>query len=92
MYIVKDLPPQIEASRLELLAKAEPATIGHTLHSGFMDIGMRGILPDVRIAGTAVTVRNTAWNGALTPNATTTFGFLGSGNAGNAPTAACQRS
>jgi len=46
MYIVKDLPPQIEASRLELLAKAEPATIGHTLHAGFMDIGMRGILPD----------------------------------------------
>jgi 4-hydroxy-4-methyl-2-oxoglutarate aldolase len=57
MYIVKDLPPQIEQSRLDLLVKAEPATLGHTLHFGFMDIGMRGILPDVRIAGTAITVR-----------------------------------
>ena len=57
MYVVKDLPPQIEASRLELLAKAEPATVGHVLHFGFMDIGMRGLLPDIRIAGTAITVR-----------------------------------
>ena len=57
MYIVKSLPPQIEQARLDLLVKAEPATVGHVLHMGFMDIGMRGILPDVRIAGTAVTVR-----------------------------------
>jgi regulator of RNase E activity RraA len=27
------------------------------MHIGFMDTGMRGILPDVRIAGTAITVR-----------------------------------
>ena len=57
MYIVKSLPPQIEQARLDLLIKAEPATVGHVMHMGFMDIGMRGILPDVRIAGTAVTVR-----------------------------------
>jgi regulator of RNase E activity RraA len=57
MYIVKELPPQIDAGRLELLARAEPATIGHVMHIGFMDTGMRGILPDVRIAGTAITVR-----------------------------------
>ena len=57
MYIVKSLPPQIEQARLDLLAKAEPATVGHVMHMGFMDIGMRSILPDVRIAGTAVTVR-----------------------------------
>lgn len=57
MYIVKTLPPQIDQARLDLLVKAEPATIGHVLHMGFMDIGVRGILPDVRIAGTAVTVR-----------------------------------
>ncbi len=43
-------------------------------------------------SGTAVTVRNTSWNGTLAANATTTFGFLGSGNAGNPPTATCQRS
>jgi 4-hydroxy-4-methyl-2-oxoglutarate aldolase len=57
MYVVKPLPPQINAARLDLLVKAEPATVGHVMHIGFMDIGMRGILPDVRIAGTAITVR-----------------------------------
>jgi regulator of RNase E activity RraA len=57
MYVVKPLPPQIDPARLELLAKAEPATVGHVKHIGFMDIGMRGILPDVRVAGTAITVR-----------------------------------
>lgn len=57
MYLVKELPPQIDAGRLELLARAEPATVGHVMHIGFMDTGMRGILPDVRIAGTAITVR-----------------------------------
>jgi 4-hydroxy-4-methyl-2-oxoglutarate aldolase len=57
MYIVKQLPTQIDADRLDLLVKAEPATIGHTMHIGFMDTGMRGIMPNVRIAGTAITVR-----------------------------------
>ncbi|XVV17142.1 cellulose binding domain-containing protein [Actinoplanes sp. CA-131856] len=37
-------------------------------------------------SGAAVTVRNAAWNGALATNATTSFGFNGSGS-GAAPTA-----
>ncbi len=37
--------------------KAEPATIGHFRHAGFMDPGVGGLLPGHRIAGTAVTVR-----------------------------------
>jgi regulator of RNase E activity RraA len=57
MYLVKPLPPQIEPRLISLLEKAEPATIGHFQHFGFMDTGMRGILSDTRIAGTAVTVR-----------------------------------
>lgn len=57
MYTVRDLPDPIDPARLDLLARAEPATIGHVRHAGFMDTGIRGILPDVRIAGTAVTVR-----------------------------------
>jgi len=57
MYELNQLPPQIEKSRLELLARAEPATIGHFLHTGFMDPGIRALRQDVRIAGTAVTVR-----------------------------------
>jgi len=57
MYVVNELPPPIAPELLELLARAEPATIGHVLSAGFMDSGMRGLFPDVRIAGTAVTVR-----------------------------------
>jgi 4-hydroxy-4-methyl-2-oxoglutarate aldolase len=57
MYELNPLPTQIDKSRLELLARAEPATIGHFLHTGFMDPGVRALQQDVRIAGTAVTVR-----------------------------------
>jgi regulator of RNase E activity RraA len=57
MYLVKPLPPQIERSRLDLLARAEPATIGHVLHTGFMDPGVAALQRDVRVAGTAVTVQ-----------------------------------
>jgi 4-hydroxy-4-methyl-2-oxoglutarate aldolase len=57
MYELHPLPTQIDKSRLELLARAEPATIGHFLHTGFMDPGVRALQQDVRISGTAVTVR-----------------------------------
>jgi len=57
MYVVNPLPTPVAPDLLALLARAEPATIGHVLSAGFMDTGMRGLFPDVRIAGTAVTVR-----------------------------------
>jgi 4-hydroxy-4-methyl-2-oxoglutarate aldolase len=57
MYELNPLPTQIDKSRLELLARAEPATIGHFLHTGFMDPGVRALQQDVRVSGTAVTVR-----------------------------------
>jgi len=57
MYVVNKLPPQIDATLLELLARAEPATIGHFLHIGFMDPAIRALQRDVRIAGTAVPLR-----------------------------------
>jgi 4-hydroxy-4-methyl-2-oxoglutarate aldolase len=57
MYEINPLPTQIDKSRLALLARAEPATIGHFLHTGFMDPGVRALQQDVRISGTAVTVR-----------------------------------
>ena len=57
MYELNPLPAQIDKSRLELLARAEPATIGHFLHTGFMDPGVRALQQDVRVSGTAVTVR-----------------------------------
>jgi cellulase/cellobiase CelA1 len=43
-------------------------------------------------SGANVTVRNVSWNGALAPNATATFGFLGSWTGTNAaPTPLCTR-
>jgi 4-hydroxy-4-methyl-2-oxoglutarate aldolase len=57
MFIVNDPPSQIAPARLALLLKAEPATIGHFRQVGFMDPHIRALLPDRRIAGTAVTIR-----------------------------------
>jgi 4-hydroxy-4-methyl-2-oxoglutarate aldolase len=57
MFVVNDLPPPIDPALLDLLRRAEPATIGHFRHTGFMAPEIRGLLPDRRIAGTAVTVR-----------------------------------
>jgi 4-hydroxy-4-methyl-2-oxoglutarate aldolase len=57
MFTVKPLPSQIDPETLALLARAEPATIGHFLDFGFMHPEIRALLPDKRIAGTAVTVR-----------------------------------
>ena len=57
MFVVNDPPPQIAADMVALLHQAEPATIGHFRHVGFMDPGLRSLLSGHRIAGTAVTVR-----------------------------------
>lgn len=65
MFVINPLPPQIDPTLIELLAKAEPATIGHFLEFGFMDPGIRALLPDRRIAGTAVTVRLTGVDGTI---------------------------
>jgi cellulose 1,4-beta-cellobiosidase len=43
-------------------------------------------------AGANVTVTNLSWNGALAPNASTTFGFLANWSGSNAtPTVSCSR-
>ena len=57
MFVINDPPPAIDAALLALLRQAEPATIGHFRHVGFMDSGVRSLLSGHRIAGTAVTVR-----------------------------------
>ena len=69
MYTLEPLPPQIDAAMLDLLRKAEPATIGHFLHTGFMEPAIRGLFPDVRIAGTAVTVRAPGADGVMVHHA-----------------------
>jgi regulator of RNase E activity RraA len=57
VFIVNDLPPPVDPALLDLLRRAEPATIGHFRHVGFMAPELRALLPDKRIAGTAVTAR-----------------------------------
>lgn len=59
MFVINPLPPQVDRELTDLLVKAEPATIGHFLDFGFMDPEIRALLPDRRVAGTAVTIRFT---------------------------------
>jgi 4-hydroxy-4-methyl-2-oxoglutarate aldolase len=59
VYVLKSLPPQVDYDPVALLRKAELATIGHFMHTVFMDPGVRGLFQDIRIADTAVTVRTT---------------------------------
>jgi regulator of RNase E activity RraA len=56
MYIVNDMPPQIEPDLVQKLAQVETATVGHFRHHGFMSSFLTPIIPGRRAAGTAVTV------------------------------------
>lgn len=61
MYVLHDPPPQIDPASIARLLHAEPATIGHFRHHGFMAPEIKLLLPGYRrIAGTAVTVRSYA--------------------------------
>ena len=58
MFTLNSLPHPVAHDLLAVLQDAEPATIGHFLHTGFMDPAVRLLTPGyVRIAGTAVTAR-----------------------------------
>ena len=65
MFTLNPLPPQIAASLVQKLVRAEPATIGHFRHWGFMDPGLRAMQQDVRIAGPAVTVHQPGVDGTI---------------------------
>ena len=65
MFVINPLPVPVDRGLLDLLAKAEPATIGHFLHTGFVDPAIRGLFPDVRIAGTAVPIRAPGFDGTI---------------------------
>ena len=65
MFVLNDLPPPVPTDLLDLLVKAEPATIGHFLDFGFVDPDIRALLPDKRIAGTAVTCRFSGIDGTI---------------------------
>jgi 4-hydroxy-4-methyl-2-oxoglutarate aldolase len=65
VFTLSKLPPQLDATLVATLVKAEPATIGHFRNSGFMDPGIRAMQADVRIAGPAVTVRAPGMDGTI---------------------------
>jgi 4-hydroxy-4-methyl-2-oxoglutarate aldolase len=57
MFILNAMPAPVAPGVLALLSRVETATVGHILHSGFVDPALRAVLPDQRVAGTAVTLR-----------------------------------
>lgn len=57
MFTIQPMPPPIPADLVDLLERVETATVGHVLHTGFVDRDIRAVLPMKRIAGTAVTIR-----------------------------------
>jgi len=44
------------------------------------------------VSGSAVTVRNADYNGAVAPGASTTFGFIGTGSSTSVPVLTCTSS
>lgn len=65
MFILNDLPKQVDKSLIDLLVSAEPAVIGHFRYTGFMSPSIRAHFQDRRIAGTAVTVRVPGMDGSM---------------------------
>ncbi len=55
-YVIKDMPPHVDAGLIEKGNRVETATIGHRRHMGFMDSAIQCVLPNRRVAGTAVTL------------------------------------
>ena len=45
MFTINPMPQQLPASLIAMLEKCEVATIGHVLHSGFVDREIRAVLP-----------------------------------------------
>lgn len=64
-FVKNPLPAPVDPSLIEKLERVETATVGHFLHSVFMDAGIVAMGPEVRIAGTAVTLRLAANDSTL---------------------------
>lgn len=65
MFVINPPPQQLDPALIALLARAEPATIGHFLEYGFVDPAVRALWQVPRIAGTAVTVRCAGTDGCI---------------------------
>ena len=56
MFTLNAMPEQIAPALLAQMAKVETATAGHFFHQGFMDPTISALIPNQRVAGTAVTL------------------------------------
>jgi regulator of RNase E activity RraA len=65
MFTLNSLPPPLASELVQKLVRAEPATIGHFRHWGFMDPAVKAMQQDVRIAGPAVTVHQPGVDGTI---------------------------
>lgn len=65
MYIIEALPEQIEQNALDVLANAEPATIGHFITTGILNPRIRAHFKNLRCVGTAVTVKMPGADGGI---------------------------
>jgi regulator of RNase E activity RraA len=65
MYVLNPVPDSVDADLLKLLVQAEPAVIGHFRYTGFMAPTIKAHFQDVRISGTAITMRAPGMDGAI---------------------------
>lgn len=65
MYIIEALPEPIEQNVLDVLAGAEPATIGHFITTGILNPRIRAHFKNLRGVGTAVTVKMPGADGGI---------------------------
>lgn len=65
MYIIEALPEPIEQNALDVLAGAEPATIGHFITTGILNPRIRAHFKNLRCVGTAVTVKMPGADGGI---------------------------
>ncbi|MDP6786687.1 MAG: RraA family protein [Rhodospirillales bacterium] len=56
MYLINDMPPQVDPGLLGLLAQCRTETIGHHRHWGFVHGDIKAVMAERTIVGTAVTV------------------------------------
>lgn len=55
-YDIGPTPRELSQEVVALLSSTETATVGHWRHWGFVDRRIQGLLPNVRVAGRAITV------------------------------------
>ncbi len=64
------MPPALPETLRDALMGVSFATIGHLLEEGFVDPGIRALVPSAKIVGRAITVRTTAPDSVLVHKAT----------------------